>query len=155
MITIGREHNPHLIKDVIVSIWDYIIDDTEILPEEYEPLVTDESRWYYSEDDGELYGLYWVHRLNHVTWQIHTNVLPEHWGDGRSRDHARKLLAHVFQDTGAEKLVAQIPAISRNVLEYAVDVGFQIEGCSDGVWQKNGELYDMFYLGLNKHSIGK
>lgn len=115
---------------------------------DWEPRIDDESRWYVSHEDNDVVGVYWARKVNHVTWEVHTNVRREYWGSGKGLPHSSAALDHIIQDTGARKIIACIPESSPQVLKVADALGFKREGRREKSFQKDGVLYDEIYFGL-------
>lgn len=153
MIQVDRLHNNLVPNAVVRELWDYLSDDSPIEPWEFDARVDETSRWYASWEDAELLGVYWARQLNHVTWEIHTNVRLAWWGSGKTVPHAKATLQFIFDDTGAHKMNAIIPETATHVLRYAKEVGFVEEGRSKESLMKNGKLQDQIYLGITKDSI--
>jgi RimJ/RimL family protein N-acetyltransferase len=106
-----------------------------------------------SRQDGEVVGVYWLRRLNNITWEIHTNVRLKHWGTGLALPHAKASLRFIFEESGAKKIVANIPLSSKPVLDYAEAVGFRREGVRQDSFQLDGTVYDEIYLGIKLDEI--
>lgn len=138
------------VRDVIGQVWDYISDDSEFGFAGFEPRIDDDSRWYLASHEGRIVGAFWMRRVNHITWEAHANVVPSHWGDGKGTEVCRKALDVMIEDTGAKKVVAQIPTLCKPVLRMAEGIGFEREGVSVRAWQKNGKLYDVIHLGITR-----
>lgn len=146
------------IKLVVNELWDHLADDWPMDPREWEPRIDDSSRWYviHGTDDKNrtwLVGFVWAHQVNNVTWQAHTNIRPEWWGKGVGLPASKTGLDKIIEDTGARKVIAIIPETSPHVLRLAKELGFSEEGRRLKSWQKDGELYDEVYLGLNPEEI--
>ena len=96
----------------------------------------------------DLLGCFVLHKINHVTWECHVQVLPE-WRD-HSMEFGIKMIEWAWENTDAMKLVAQIPLIYPNVMDFAVKQGFEQEGVNKASIMKNGELFDQWYVGLRR-----
>lgn len=149
-ISVNRTWIGAPVKQVIAEVWDYITDDSEMTLEEYEPRIDSDSRWYVSSQDGQIVGVFWMRRVNHVTWEAHANVRPKFWGDRNGTEHCRKAIAKMMEDTGALKVVALIPTCAKPVMRMAEEIGFVREGVSVRSWQKNGKLYDVVHYGITR-----
>jgi len=153
MITVTRLESPELPEEVVKELWDYLKDDAELSKDEYTARLDDNSRWYVSGEDDEVVGVYWLRKLNHVTWEIHTNVRMKFWGTGKALPHAKTALDFIFDESGARKIVATIPETAPHVLAYAKQVGFTEEGRMTGSFLKDDILYDQIHLGITHREI--
>ena len=150
MIYIDRIYDTQLPEIVVGELWDYLKDDSEIYPEDYQVPMDEDHRWYVSIEDNEVIGVYYVHRVNHITWQIHTHVRKKHWGSGKTVPHAKAIVEFVFNETGAHKLIATIPESAPQVLDYAKHTGFIEEGRRTSSYMKDGKIYDEILLGITR-----
>ncbi len=96
----------------------------------------------------ELMGCFILHKQNSITVECHVQVLPEY------RDHSetfgRKVIEWTWDNTDAEKIVAQIPFLYPNVKDFALKMGFQIEGVNEASYMKHGKIHDQWYLGIKR-----
>ena len=136
------------IKLVISECWDYLKDDSQLEPEDYVPVITDDSRWYLTYLEGQVSGAFWMKRINLVTWEAHANVRPKFWGNRKGTLLCKMALEEMIRDTGAKKVVALIPASSPAVQRMAEAIGFKVEGVQEKSWMKDGVLYDQTYYGM-------
>ena len=146
----GRTYDADIISLVIRELWDALSDDaTEYSdPSDFVPRIDEDSRWYISVEDNDVVGVYWLRRLNHITWEGHVNVRPKYWASGKSLPHAQAVLEFMWEDSGAEKIVATIPDSSKQVVKFIQTLGFTKEGRRTDSFQKNGKLYDELYFGI-------
>jgi RimJ/RimL family protein N-acetyltransferase len=150
MVSVNRTWIPQPVRQVIGEVWEYISDDSDVTFDEYEPRFDEDSRWYISSEGGEIVGAFWMRRVNHITWEAHANVRPKFWGDGRGTEHCRQAIAKMVEDTGAKKVVAQIPTSCAPVMKMAEEIGFVREGVIAASWQKHGRLYDQVLYGITR-----
>ncbi len=97
----------------------------------------------------ELVGCFVLHKQSAATVECHVQVLPEHrkqWAE----TFGRAVIDWAWGNTGAQKLVAQIPTIYPNVLRFAERMGFLVEGINAASYLKHGRLVDQWYVGLTK-----
>jgi hypothetical protein len=87
-----------------------------------------------------------VAQVNHVTSDIHFGVHPDY--RKHSSGLGRALLKWVWENTNNMKLVAQTHA--EVVTDFALSMGFEIEGINTASFMKNGELMDQTYLGVKR-----
>jgi RimJ/RimL family protein N-acetyltransferase len=147
---IGRIYDPAIVQLVVKELWDVLSDDSDIQPEDYEPRFDNDSRWYVSVEDDDVIGVYWLRRINHITWEAHTNIRKKYWGTGKAIPHATKVLELMFEDSGAEKIIAVIPEPYTQVTEFVEKLGFTQEGRRTQSFRKNGETYDELYYGKHR-----
>ena len=116
-------------------------DDGQIvMPEEY---------WYLCGYVPELMGCFILHKQGKVTVECHVQVLPEFRRD-YADEFGHKAIEWVWQNTDALKLVAQIPFLYPNVKDFALKMGFEIEGINEASYMKRGKIHNQWYLGLIK-----
>jgi len=132
--------------DVMKSMWDDISEDGV---ESYAPDVINEF-WVEILLD-ETLGLYRIHQLTSVCYQIHAFILPEH------RDHAKEsgrvILQWCLDYLTFNKLIAEIPKKYENVYHFTKNQGFKDEGVNRQSFLKDGKLWDTWRLGILKEEI--
>ena len=97
----------------------------------------------------ELVGCFIIRPLNRICMDVHVQVFPEHrkaWAE----EFGRAVIEWTWENTSAQKMVAQIPCIYPNVKDFALKMGFNVEGKNKHSWRKNGEVHDQWYLGVVK-----
>ncbi len=149
-ITVHRTWLSSVVRELIEPLWPYISDDGATPFEEWEPRIDEDSRWYVSVENGQHCGVFWMRRVNYVTWEAHANVLPRFWGDKRGTAHCQQAITKMMEDTGAKKVVAYIPVCYPQVMEMAEQIGFVREGVRPKSWQKDGKLYDVVLYGITR-----
>ncbi len=85
---------------------------------------------------------------NSVTWEIHTQTLPE--GRSRSYSYGKAMLSWIWDNMPIQKLVANIPQDNRQALLYTLRLGFEIEGINKQSFMRNGVLMDQTHIGLRR-----
>jgi hypothetical protein len=96
----------------------------------------------------ELIGCFILHKRSKVTVECHVQVLPEYRKD-YAREFGRSVIQWTWNNTNAEKIVAEIPVIYPNVKDFALEMGFEIEGMNKASHMKH-ELVDQWYLGISR-----
>lgn len=134
---------------VVRELWDYLRDDTTMSPEDFHAFLDDDARWYVSWEDGDIVGVYYAHRINTATWEVHTHVRPKFWGSGKGLSHSRAGLDAIIADTRALKIIATIPASAGPVLQVAESLGFEREGRRKESFLRDGILHDEIIFGLS------
>lgn len=99
--------------------------------------------------DTEPMGVFVVHPHNHITYEIHTCVLPSWWGP-YALVAGRKVIQYVFQHTPCQKLITHVPEDNRAALAYAKRCGLVQEGINRKSFLKNGKRLDQILLGISK-----
>lgn len=147
-VTVKRVYDPEVIREVATELWSVLNDDTPVGPEDFVPVICDDARWYATYEDDELVSLWFVHRLNYITWQIHTHFRKKYWGKDYSDRHSKAALKKIWTNTKARKLYALIPAAATPVLALAKRHGFKQEGRMKNGLLKDGVLQDQIHLGV-------
>lgn len=84
-----------------------------------------------------------------IMFELHTCVLPEGRGKGAIKA-GQEMMAWVFANTTAQKLISFVPAWNRKALAFALRSGWKKEGCLEKSFQFNGELHDQTVVGITK-----
>lgn len=149
---VRRTWNPGNIKPVIGEVWGYIADDSQLDTDfnGWEPRLDNDSRWYMSEEDGDTVGIFWMRRVNAITWEAHANIRPRYWGDKKGTEHCREAIKEMMRDTDAQKVIALIPDSSPQVQRMAEAIGFIHEGRQVASYLKNGNVYDQTHYGITR-----
>lgn len=152
---ISRTFNEDYIRYMAWRVWPDISEQGALL-EEFTPDVDRDSiRWYTTEDEvSEGYfapvGLWMVHQRYASAWQIHVMIMPEFWGG--AHEYSRKAVDYIFQDTGAETLIAECPASNPAVYKHALKVGFKDTGTIPRAFYKDGKLYHVNILTAHRRT---
>ena len=97
----------------------------------------------------ELIGCFILHKQGAITLECHVQVLPEYRKD-YAEQFGHAVIDWAWENTGAQKIVAQVPFLYPNVRDFALKMGFKVEGMNRESYLKNGEIYDQWYLGIIK-----
>lgn len=144
---IERTHDMDLVYSIMAneSIWPHIHDD---FVKEPNPVDHDQLYWMLISDDHPA-GVFLVHAVNSVCYQMHTCLLPRIWGDGAAQ--AAKLLGDwVFNEMNCMKLITAVPAYNRAAFRFAKAGGMTQEGINRASFMRNGKLIDQIMLGVTK-----
>ena len=87
-----------------------------------------------------------LHELNFVTMECHVQVLPEY--RNRSGEIGQAVVEWTRHNTVAKKLIAWIPFDCENVKNFAIDMGFVVEGVSEDSIMKQGKLLSQWLVGI-------
>jgi hypothetical protein len=93
-------------------------------------------------------GFFLFIKVNHVTVELHTNILPE--CRGKQVIKASELAIEYVWDQGFKKIVTQVPVFNKAALLMSLSCGMIKEGINKKSFMKNGTLYDQYYLGFYK-----
>lgn len=153
MIEVTRTYDTELIKSILLEpcLWDTIAEDGQV-KDDFEPAVEDEC-WLLMTHDETVIALYNYHTKNAITVEIHAHVLPEHRKKFSKATGAAALRWLITTNPQYQKVIAQIPHIYRNVMEFACSFGFIIEGINRLSYLKNGEIIDQWMLGITRKEI--
>ena len=153
-ISVKRSYDADEIKSVFThpDIWATIAEDNQ-QPESFLPdAVRDVYMGVYV--DGGLIGFYAFKVLNSAELDIHAQILPEH-----RKKHALasgKAILDWFKNDAPSrfvKLTAQVPFKYPNVKNFALAIGFQIEGVNRQSYRKDGVIYDQWHLGVTRNEL--
>jgi ribosomal-protein-alanine N-acetyltransferase len=73
---------------------------------------------------------------------------PAAWGKGVAREAERQACIHAFDDLGAHRIHAEIPATNRAAQKVVTFLGFQREGVMRKALRRDGETVDNEVWGL-------
>ena len=108
---------------------------------DYEP---PDGPYYIVEETGSA--LLIGHWKNDVTIEVHINVIPEFRHN--AKEFAGLAVQWLWDNTRCQKLVAEIPEIFPDVINFTKKFGFKPEGVNSLSYMRNGVLYDQYYFGL-------
>lgn len=131
------------------QLFDAMMDDLPVKPDDLQPnTAADTVRWLGIYHNEKLVGMWYLSRLNHIMWQLHVAYAPDSWGTGIPKASIEQALDLAFKTTGAKKLYANIPTSYKQVVNFAKFGGMKIEGTCKRSWQKNGQIYDTYHMGV-------
>jgi len=141
---ISRTTDIDFIVKCVTASWAALTDDGAPNINLYFPPMGEDTQWYRADD----WGVYLLHKQNHVTWEVHTCLLPH--ARGKAVEIGREALAWVWENTPALRIVTQVPSFNPLALRLAKKCGFEVIGINKKSFQKNGVLYDVTLLGISK-----
>jgi len=98
--------------------------------------------------DGSPAGCVALRAINGVKMEIHVQILPEYRFTSLLLGH--EMMSWIWQNTNAQKLVAEIAFKYENVKRYAERMGFKVEGtCTKGI-QIDGVLMNQWIMGISR-----
>lgn len=86
---------------------------------------------------------------NSVTWVVHENVLPDARGK-KAVKICNEMASWMFKNTPCQKLIGYTPVSHRRAVVFAQMCGFKIEGRIKNSILINGNLEDLYVVGLGK-----
>ena len=144
MITvhISDEDTENIIKHD--DMWAYLTDDGSVEREDYKvPEVWITPVAYV---DGSAAAFMCIAQCNCITAEVHFGVHPDY--RYMSKELGDTLLSWAWDNTEVIKITAQTHADV--VRDFALSVGFEIEGINSMSFMKNGKLTDQTYLGVKR-----
>ena len=154
MITATRTHDREVIKGImsLKGIRETIAEDGQD-PDKFEPNL-DTDCWLLISDDENVIGLYNLHAVNSVTLSIHAQVIPKFRG-GKSRDTCKAVFRWLLEEAPGEymKVIAEIPVIYQNVIDFSRSMGFSDEGINRMSYKKDGDIVDCQRMGITRLEI--
>jgi RimJ/RimL family protein N-acetyltransferase len=153
-LEIHRSFDPDVIKAIMTneSIWKTCAEPGQKV-DEYEAEVEADC-WLVLTNGESVIGAYNIHPHNSVTLEIHAHVLPEFRAEysARSGDLALKWILENAPDK-YQKVIAQIPSLYQNVINFTMAHGFVLEGVNRLSSRRGGKLYDQVLLGITRPEI--
>lgn len=140
-----RLYDVALCQEVVHDLWDTVSEDGVEQP--YWPDVVNEY-WIGIYEDG-LSGIYRIHAINGVTWQIHALMIER----TNAKKSGKAILEWFYNMNIGHKLIAEIPVIYPNVYHFTKNQGFKDEGVSRASFLKNGNIVDQNRLGITREEI--
>ncbi|MHB1098441.1 MAG: GNAT family N-acetyltransferase [Burkholderiales bacterium] len=129
------------------QVWPHVHDDFSCKPEYYEPLIIPDVYWLMA-IDRDLVGVFFLHPLNGVCFEIHTCLLPEVWG--RTKECTLAVIEWIFSHTRCQRLVTNVPEYNALALRLAKRSGLTQFGINHKSYLKDGVLHDQIMLGISK-----
>lgn len=150
MIRFERCFDSALVRHIIThpDIWRHVTDDSAPSAECYQPPDPTLVHYLIVRDGDEILGLFMLHALNSVCWEIHTCLLPWAWGS-RAMEAGCLVSEWVFEHTGCRRIVTNVPVYNRLALAYAKRAGLVEYGCNPASFLKDGKLHDQILLGIS------
>lgn len=134
------------------KIWPHIADDNAPAAEDFAPIMHPGLYYLAPEIDGVPVGVFFYHAHSTVLWEVHTCVLPEHWG-AAALYAAQAGLKWMVTNTSCRKVVTNVPVLNSVAYRFARRVGMLPEGLNRKSFLKDGTLHDQHVLGITKEEI--
>jgi RimJ/RimL family protein N-acetyltransferase len=147
-MNIERTHDMVVVRSIMShpAIWPHIHEDGMIEPD---PIDHENLNWILVTIDRTPVGVFLVHAMSSICFQMHTCLLPRIWGFGAAQA-AQLLLSWAFEETDCLKMVTNVPAYNRAALRFARAGGMTQEGINRASYVHNGALVDQIMLGITK-----
>lgn len=151
MLQIKRTWDLELILGVLHDprVWTTITEDnvTEFIPD-----VIKEA-WLCVFTEKEVVGLYRLHSVSQVAFEVHINILPE-FRDEFATESVRLFYRWCLDNVpDCLKLQCTIPKKYRNVYLFAKAAGMTNEGFRRASYLKNGKLLGQNLLGITREEV--
>lgn len=145
--TFDREFIRRCVTDKYV--WSMSSDDSPLDRELYFPNVPgdDSLIWVRAGD----YGVFLGQKMNHVTYECHTVLLP--CARGKALGIAKDAMQWFFENTSCLRLITQVPAYNRLAERLSSKSGMNKYGENPNSFMKHGVLYSTLLYGINKEDI--
>jgi len=130
------------------TVWRMSSDDTPLDKDLVFPAapVGDAIIWLRAED----YGVFLGERKNHVTYEVHTVLLPH--ARGKAAGIAKGAMQWLFDNTNCLRITTSVPSYNRLAARLAERSDMQLFGTNYKSFQKDGVLFDQLLFGLNKEA---
>lgn len=153
-LLVQRTYDSEIVREIMThpEIWDAVAEDD--FTEDKFNIDCHQDCWLLVSDGKRKIGLYNLHAMNHTTLEMHIQILPNY-----RRKYARKSVPLFYNWVLNEapkqykKLIANIPAIYKNVRDFAEENGFTLEGTYTKAYKKNGEIVDLWLLGATTEEL--
>ncbi len=150
-LSLKRSFDVEEIKSVFTNpqIWATIAEDNQDI-ESFNP--DPEKEFFLGVyDNSLLIGFYAFAAKSSVELDVHVQILPKH-RKKYALASGHKMIDWFINDAPANylKLTAQIPFKYPDVKNFALSIGFEIEGINKQSYRKDGKIYCQWYLGHKK-----
>jgi RimJ/RimL family protein N-acetyltransferase len=132
----------------VPETWKTICDDENINPELFFPCMDRENYWLEVTEEGDRLGVFLGRRVNHITYEAHTILLPK--ARGRASLAALAAIKWMFDNTPCLRLVTNVPSFNASAVRLCHAVGMEQYGTNVKSFQKNGQLFDQLEFGISK-----
>lgn len=109
--------------------------------------------WIYIATDGKIIGCYRLENVNSICGSVHAFILPE-YRDQYSMAASQAMLSWYFDNIKPlEKIICYVPVKYQNVIHHAIKNGMKKHGTITGMHKKNGKVYDVDILGIEREAF--
>lgn len=110
---------------------------------------TEHGIWLLAEDEHGPFGVFRLNQMNAALWETHVCMARRGYGE-KSRKAFLEMLRWTWQNTSCRRLLGYISETNRLALKLALDSGMQQYGYSPRSWLKNGVLYGLILVGIDR-----
>lgn len=145
-----RTQDSALIRDIVThpSIWPHVSEDG-VSRETWDPLIHEHIYQLAIVDDSGVGGVFVLTPQSSVCWEVHTCILPSHRGD-KARQATKLCAEWMFSNTPCLHIITKVPAYNRSAYQLARDTGLRDIGMIESAWMRNGQVEDVYLLGVKK-----
>jgi RimJ/RimL family protein N-acetyltransferase len=131
------------------SIFPLIADDFHPDPTAWKPPENEQIVYLLARDQQGPFGFGIFHPLNLACWNAHFGFLPRSYG-GDARMSFKRMLAWMWKNTTARKVVGEISRDNTLAIRFARSVGCEIYGMNKKSLLRDGVLRDQVCLGISR-----
>lgn len=128
-------------------VWNASRDDSLIEKEFFFPPINDSIIWLRAGDCGVFMG----QKMNHVTYDVHTILLPR--ARGKAVSIAKDAIRWIFDNTECLRVTTSVPSYNRLAERLAIKSGMTRFGTNYKSFQKDGVLFDQLLFGISKEDL--
>lgn len=146
---IERTFDYELVDSILThpEIYKTIAPDHAPSPKEFKATRHESVLYLIGTSEKGVVGLFTLKPKNRYVYHGHVQVLPEMRKE-YSIEFGESLRVWIEKNTIIKRVSAEIPHLYPNVKDFALKMGFEIEGINRKSYLKHGELHDQWYLGL-------
>lgn len=130
-------------------IYPHISDDACPSADQFKVVLNDSLLYLGVFEGHNFLGLFLAHPHNHVTYEVHTCLLPEAWG-GHAVQAGRAVIRWLWDCTPCHRVVTSVPEGNLLALRLAKAVGMTEYGVNPRSLMRAGVLLDQTLLGVSK-----
>lgn len=146
-----RTQNAELIRAIVTheAIWPHVSEDGVSI-DSWQPLIHDTVYQLLIVDEDGIGGCFILMPMTSACWEVHTCVLPTHRGQ-KARDATALCAEWMFANTPCQHIITKVPSYNKPAYKLARDTGLIDIGVIKSAWVKNGEIHDLYLLGVEKN----
>lgn len=151
MITIERSTEHPLLSCIArhPAIYSRMCDDFSPARDEYRVPEEEHLIYLLVKLDGEPVGFFCMVPQNLVSYEVHTVLLPDIFGE-RALQAAKIAQEWMWRNTDCRRIWTNVPAHNRLALRFAKAAGMEEFGVNPKSFLRGGALQDQIMLGLSK-----
>jgi hypothetical protein len=151
VIRVAPIEDAELVRQTLTrpEIWDSMADDGAMPPECFQPQLGGSAIYLGAWDDDEYLGLFQIYLQNHICCNADVSMLPT-CGGFRALKAYKMGCEWLWQNTNFRRIVSINPSCNKLGLKFAKLAGFVEFGLNPNAWLKNGQLFDLVLLGVDR-----